>query len=300
MGRNGSSDLALYAPIGVVAAAFRSALWILGIALDQPWFRNQTVVDTYLKLLGVSVVWKGAEHIPSGRHILVSNHVSVGDLMMLFSHPSLPRRYVHLITSSLPARVTRCKHLPVVLRHASPAVYEELAASSDPSPIHLFPEGGMTNGTGLIRFSRGFTKIMQTSQQQPGQQHHSPPSHGATQEATQEAGAGFSGDGLAHGLAAAPVLPVVPVALRVRGMAGVNSHTLTSSFLSNLFWFSFSPATTLEATVLPAMAPLPGEARAAFVSRVQAAIAAELGVEVFNMTIQQKKQLVQQAAAKRR
>jgi hypothetical protein len=50
-------------------------------------------------------------------------------------------------------------------------------------------------------------------------------------------------------------LPVAPVALRVALPWGIQTHTLTSGFLANLFWFSFPPHVRLEATVLPAMAP---------------------------------------------
>ncbi len=232
---------------------------------------------------------------------MVSNHCSVGDLMMLFSHPRLPQRYTHLITSALPQQVTAARHLPVVMRAASPATYDELAASADSGPVHLFPEGGMTNGRGMLRFSRGFMRMVQTAQQQQQKQpaevqeeqqrdgeqrHHLWQQDGAAGSQTRPASATGSS-------AAASALTVVPVALRVRSsLPGLNTHTLTSSFLANLFWFGFSPSTTLEATVLPLMAPLPGEARGAFVNRVQAAIAEELGVEVYDMTIQQKRQLI--------
>lgn len=45
--------------------------------------------------------------------------------------------------------------------------------------------------------------------------------------------------------------PVVPVALRAKLPWGITTHTLTSSFLANLFWFCFVPSVALEATVLP-------------------------------------------------
>jgi len=72
------------------------------------------------------------------------------------------------------------------------ALTPEAAAAS----IHVFPEGGMTDGrSGLMRFSRGFMRF-------------------------------------------AAGLPVVPVALRVRTcLPEVASHTLTSSFGANLFWW---------------------------------------------------------------
>ena len=51
-------------------------------------------------------------------------------------------------------------------------------------------------------------------------------------------------------------LPVVPVALRADlGPWRIHTHTLTSGFLANLFWFSFPPRVRLEATVLLPMAP---------------------------------------------
>lgn len=285
--REWSPMLALYLPFGLVVAALRSVLWIMGIALDAPWFRTESVVRGYLSLLGVRVTWRNAELLPADRHILVSNHCSVGDLMSLFNAPlpthnsrahggssssssssvasssssSAPRRYVHLITPGLPARVTQTKHLPVILRHASPAVYDELGTTTDPTPIHLFPEGGMTNGRAMMSFSRGFTRIMQGAE------------------------------------AAGRPVPVVPAALRVKGLLpGVCTHTLTSSFFANLFWLSFNPSLELEVTVLPAMQQEAGESRGSFVKRVQAAIAEELRIGVSPMTIQHKRQLVQREA----
>jgi hypothetical protein len=58
-------------------------------------------------------------------HVLVSNHTTSADLMTLFNMPG--QRYVHLITTAMPARVTSTRHLPVVLRPASPEVYDDLA-----------------------------------------------------------------------------------------------------------------------------------------------------------------------------
>ena len=47
--------------------------------------------------------------------------------------------------------------------------------------------------------------------------------------------------------------PVVPVALRASLPWGITTHTLTSSFLANLFWFCFAPSLALAVTVLPAL-----------------------------------------------
>lgn len=85
----------------------------------------------------------------------------------------------------------------------------------------------MTNGSAMLQFSRGFTKL------------------------------------------APPGTPVVPVALRAALPAGVRAHTLTSSFLANLAALSACPRVALDAVVLAPMVQGPGEARGAFVKRVQ-------------------------------
>jgi hypothetical protein len=89
-----------------------------------------------------------------------------------------------------------------------------------------------------------------------------------------------------------PDTPVVPVALRARNPLGVRTHTLTSSFLANLFWFSLCPWLEIEAVVLPPMLQTQEEGRGAFVQRVQQAIADELGVPISDLTISQKRKLM--------
>jgi hypothetical protein len=151
-------ELALYFPAGVGLAALRMGLWIAGIAIDAPWFTNPAVVAAYLSLLGFSTRVRNAHLLPQGRHVLVSNHVAVGDLMMLFR---LPQRYAHLVTSALPEATTKTRNLPARLLPASPPVMEQLAQWPEGSlPVHIFPEGGMTNGSAMLQFSRGFTKLL--------------------------------------------------------------------------------------------------------------------------------------------
>lgn len=87
-------------------------------------------------------------------------------------------------------------------------------------------------------------------------------------------------------------LPVVPVSLRIRGaFPQIRTHTIDSNFLVNLFWCSFQPWTVMEARALPAMRLAPGESKAAFVQRVQVAIAEDLRVWIADLSIQQKRQL---------
>jgi hypothetical protein len=187
--------------------------------LDLPAWRRPGVVAGFLSLLGVTIEWRGEENLPPGRHVLVSNHVSNGDLLMLFGRP---RRYLHLITPLLPKPVFKTANLPAILAPANKDTYEALAEvaggsgggggassssggrheapahvrpasgsgawssssntsgsaapdvpcaavgqrrrrrlppESEAAPVHLFPEGGMTNGRGMMAFSRGFTRF---------------------------------------------------------------------------------------------------------------------------------------------
>ena len=55
-------------------------------------------------VLGLDITWRNLERLPAGRHVMVSNHSTTGDLMVLYS---LPRRCVHLVNAALPARVTQ-------------------------------------------------------------------------------------------------------------------------------------------------------------------------------------------------
>lgn len=73
------------------------------------------------RILGVDVRWHHIDRIPRQRHVLVSNHLTAGDLMMLYS---LPHHYVHLISAKLPKRISQVcrwehrKGLPPVLNLA--------------------------------------------------------------------------------------------------------------------------------------------------------------------------------------
>ena len=85
-----------------------------------------------------------------------------------------------------------------------------LTSTTDRTWIVAAVEGGMTNGAGMVRFSRGFMRF-------------------------------------------GKALPIVPVALKVSVPWGIRTHTLTSNFVANLFWFCFVPQIQLEATVLKPM-----------------------------------------------
>ncbi|DBB00196.1 TPA: hypothetical protein ACH3X1_014026 [Trebouxia sp. C0004] len=204
-----SPSLVLYFPVGILFASIRMALWVLLLAADVPWLTdNNTSIAVLQRILGVHVNWHHLDRIPNKRHVLVSNHLTAGDLMMLYS---LPRHYIHLISAKLPERISQASHHRVRLWHATKDMYQDLSDSSaHTDPIHLFPEGVMTNGSGMVQFSRGFMRFGRS-------------------------------------------LPIVPVALRVTVPWNIQTHTLTSSFAANLFWFCFVPWVRLDATVLKPM-----------------------------------------------
>lgn len=248
-----SPAVLLYFPLGCLIAGFRMALWIILLSTDTTLTDNDASIALLRKLLGIFVTWEGADNLPEGPHVLVSNHLTAGDLIFLYTRPN---KYVHLITPALPEAVTKVKNHRIIFRHATPATYDQLASEMEAGtiqhPIHLFPEGGMTNGRRMLRFTRGFIR--------------------------------FSRD-----------VPVVPMALRADVPLGINTHTLTSSFLANLFWFSFAPWVSFRCTVMDPMELEEDESPGRFAARVQEAIADELEVPISDLTIQAKKQIVKAA-----
>ena len=94
----------------------------------------------------------------------VSNHTCVGDFLLLYRQP---RRYTHLIHAAVPARGGnhRVRFAPATpaafkaLRRQAQRAAEKGTSGEELRPVHLFPEGGMTSGGGLLRFSRGFALL---------------------------------------------------------------------------------------------------------------------------------------------
>lgn len=107
------------------------ALWVVLLAADLPWLTDNNftingecqadiipalinlksysmsspfLVVVLQKILGLQIVWKHSDRIPAERHVLVSNHVTAGDLMVLYS---LPQHYIHLISAQLPKRISQ-------------------------------------------------------------------------------------------------------------------------------------------------------------------------------------------------
>ena len=58
------------------------------------------------RVLGLQISWHHTDRIPKDRHVLISNHLTAGDLMMLYS---LPQHYVHLISAKLPKKISQAR-----------------------------------------------------------------------------------------------------------------------------------------------------------------------------------------------
>lgn len=132
-------------PAGSVISLLRMGLWVTLLAVDLPWLTaNNTGISgaecllsfsvtgslsillhsrfgsvnyacsyaaaVLQALLGLNIQWHRADRIPAERHVLVSNHVTAGDLMVLYSRPIT---YTHLISVSLPPQACRVSPDPV-------------------------------------------------------------------------------------------------------------------------------------------------------------------------------------------
>lgn len=147
----------LYFPFGLGIAVVRSSLWIALLLADKAWLTNNDVSIAVLQaVLGVRVTWLHSERIPKHRHVLVSNHCTTGDMMALYR---LSERTVHLISSGLPEKIAKTRNHRIDFRHASVASYDQLNSKGESGSIHLFPEGGMTNGIGMMKFNKGFMRF---------------------------------------------------------------------------------------------------------------------------------------------
>lgn len=70
-------------------------------------FESRPVLAAVLQaMLGLRITWRNEARIPQERHVMVSNHITAGDLMVLYSRPE---RYVHLVTASIPNAATQVR-----------------------------------------------------------------------------------------------------------------------------------------------------------------------------------------------
>jgi 1-acyl-sn-glycerol-3-phosphate acyltransferase len=114
----------------------------------------------------------GDEHIPTeGAALLVCNHVSFVDAVLLMAASPRPIRFVmdHSIfrIPVLGALFRLAKAIPIAPREADPATYDAAFAQArkvldEGDLLCIFPEGGLTRDGALQAFKPGVMKILQT------------------------------------------------------------------------------------------------------------------------------------------
>lgn len=116
---------------------------------------------------------EGTEHIPSqGAAILVSNHVSYVDAVVLLAASPRPVRFImdHRIFAMpvLGSLFRLGKAIPIAPQAEDPAAYarafdQARAVLDDGDLICIFPEGGLTRDGTLGEFKPGVMKLLQTN-----------------------------------------------------------------------------------------------------------------------------------------
>lgn len=114
----------------------------------------------------------GEEHIPQrGAAVLVCNHVSFVDAVLLMAASPRPIRFImdHRIftTPVLGALFRLAKAIPIAPHREDPAVYERAFAEArrvldEGALLCIFPEGGLTRDGQLQPFKGGVMKILET------------------------------------------------------------------------------------------------------------------------------------------
>jgi 1-acyl-sn-glycerol-3-phosphate acyltransferase len=115
---------------------------------------------------------RGEEHIPvDGAAILVCNHVSFVDAVLLMAASPRPIRFImdHRIFASplLGALFRLAKAIPIAPRSEAPEIYDNAFAQArqvlaDGDLLCIFPEGNITRDGQLGEFRGGIMKILQT------------------------------------------------------------------------------------------------------------------------------------------
>ncbi len=115
---------------------------------------------------------RGDEHIPaSGAAILVCNHVSFVDAVLLMGASPRPIRFImdhRIFATPLLGRLFKlAKAIPIAPRSEDPAAYEQAFADArqvlaDGDLLCIFPEGGLTKDGSLGEFKGGVMKVLQT------------------------------------------------------------------------------------------------------------------------------------------
>jgi 1-acyl-sn-glycerol-3-phosphate acyltransferase len=175
----------------IASAVIAGALLKLGLTVPQLFLAvglANALVATYIFLLVPEyllrfVAWvathlvyrfkiEGDEHIPTeGAAILVCNHVSFVDAVLLMAASPRPIRFImdHQIfrIPVLGAMFRLAKAIPIAPQKVDAAIYENAFAEArrvldDGDLLCIFPEGGLTRDGTLQPFKGGVMKILET------------------------------------------------------------------------------------------------------------------------------------------
>jgi 1-acyl-sn-glycerol-3-phosphate acyltransferase len=115
---------------------------------------------------------RGDEHIPTqGAAVLVCNHVSYVDAVLLMAASPRPIRFImdhRIFATPVMGTVFRlAKAIPIAPQKDDPEAYERAFAEArrvldDGDLLAIFPEGGLTRDGELAEFKGGIMKILQT------------------------------------------------------------------------------------------------------------------------------------------
>jgi 1-acyl-sn-glycerol-3-phosphate acyltransferase len=115
---------------------------------------------------------RGDEHIPTqGAAVLVCNHVSYVDAVLLMAASPRPIRFImdhRIFATPVMGTVFRlAKAIPVAPQKDDPEAYERAFAEArqvlaDGDLLAIFPEGGLTRDGELAEFKGGIMKILQS------------------------------------------------------------------------------------------------------------------------------------------
>jgi 1-acyl-sn-glycerol-3-phosphate acyltransferase len=121
---------------------------------------------------------RGDEHIPAtGAAVLVCNHVSFVDAVLLMAASPRPIRFImdyRIFQAPVLGRIFKlAKCIPIAAHHEDPATYqrafdEAAQVLRDGDLLGIFPEGGITRDGELQPFKGGVAKILKRAQEDDG------------------------------------------------------------------------------------------------------------------------------------
>ncbi len=160
---------AAYALYGVLAWILFTvvALTTLGLVLLLPGMERRRratrgAARTFLRLAGMPLEVRGLEHLPAGQCVVVANHASYLDGVVMKA--ALPPRFAYVVKremASFPLAGLMLKRIGTEFverfdRHKGASdARRVLRSASGGQPLVFFPEGTFSNERGLLKFHAG-------------------------------------------------------------------------------------------------------------------------------------------------